>query len=227
MALIQVAHDNGEAHPMTDLATYLDQSTALHKHLCPRQVLGARIGMYAAELLELELPQTNKRLVAFVETDGCFADGISVTTGCWFGRRTLRLMDYGKVAATFVDTQTDRALRIWPNPLARSRAADYAPSERRRWHMYLAAYQVMPTAELLRAEEVTLAISLAAIISRPGVRVHCDQCGEEIINEREVRLGSQTLCRSCAGEHYYYRAGQADYIVDDSLSLVSPIPLVR
>jgi formylmethanofuran dehydrogenase subunit E len=212
---------------MAHLSTYLEQSAALHKHLCPRQVLGARIGMYAAELLNLELPQTSKRLIAFVETDGCFADGISVTTACWLGRRTLRLIDYGKVAATFVDTHTERALRIWPNPLARSRVVDYAPNERSRWHMYLAAYQVMPTDELLCAEAVTLSISLATLISRPGVRVTCEQCGEEIINEREIQLDGQTLCRGCAGEGYYYRAGRADYIVDDTLSLANPLVLVH
>ena len=212
---------------MTHLASYLEQSAALHKHLCPRQVLGARIGMYAAELLDLELPQTNKRLIAFVETDGCFADGISVTTGCWLGRRTLRLIDYGKVAATFVDTRTARAIRIWPDPLARSRATEYASAERGRWHMYLAAYQVMPTAELLRAEAVDLRLDLAAIVSRPGVRVRCAICDEEVINEREVVVEGEILCRSCAGEHYYRRADQADLIVDASLSLASPLVLVR
>ena len=188
---------------MSDLTTFLEQSSALHKHLCPRQVLGARIGMYAAELFGLELPQSGKRLLAFVETDGCFADGVSVATGCWFGRRTLRLIDYGKVAATFVDTRINRAIRIWPDPCARDRAATYASDERSRWHMYLAAYEVMPIAELLLAEEVVLSIDLAALISRPGVRVNCTVCGEEIINEREVWRDGKLLGRSCAGERYY------------------------
>ena len=57
-----------------------------------------------------ELPQTDKRLYTFVETDGCFADGVMVATGCSLGHRTLRLIDYGKVAATFVDTR-ERAKR--------------------------------------------------------------------------------------------------------------------
>jgi formylmethanofuran dehydrogenase subunit E len=89
---------------MLALNQLLDRSAELHNHLCPRQVLGVRIGMYAGELLGLELPQTDKRLYTFVETDGCFADGVSVAAGCWLGRRTMRLMDYGKVAAVFVDT---------------------------------------------------------------------------------------------------------------------------
>ena len=183
--------------------------------------------MYAAELLDLDLPQTSKRLIAFVETDGCFADGISVTTGCWLGRRTLRLIDYGKVAATFVDTRTARAIRIWPNPLARSRAADYASAERSRWHMYLAAYQIMPAHELLRAEEVNLTMDLAAMISRPGVRVSCTACDEEIINEREVVIQGEILCRSCAGERYYERADEPGVLLDGSLPLAGPAKRAR
>jgi len=161
-----------------------------------------------------------KRLFAFVETDGCFADGVSVATGCWFGRRTLRLMDYGKVAATFVDTRTDRAIRIWPDPRARNRAATYAPDEHRRWHMYLAAYQVMPTNELLRAEEVELTVDLAAMISRPGVRMNCAECGEEIINEREVLRDGKTFCRSCAGEHYYQHRSDVALVLPETLASV-------
>jgi formylmethanofuran dehydrogenase subunit E len=77
-----------------------------HDHLCPRQVLGVRMGIYAAELLALDLPQNDKRLFTFVETDGCLIDGLAVATGCWVGNRTMRVIDYGKSAATFVDTLT-------------------------------------------------------------------------------------------------------------------------
>jgi formylmethanofuran dehydrogenase subunit E len=185
------------------LAQLLAHSAELHKHLCPRQVLGARMGMLVGELLGLSLPQTNKRLFAFVETDGCFADGVSVATGCWLGRRTMRLVDYGKVAATFVDTRSGRAIRIWPSPAARDQARAYAPQAKSRWHAYLAAYQLMPSAELLAWAEVELAVDLAAIISRPGVRAACARCGEEIINQREVVQDGAALCQSCATGGYY------------------------
>src|SRR6266496_310143 len=118
---------------MTEIQTFLDHASALHNHLCPRQVLGIRMGMYAAELLNLSLPQSDKRLYTFVETDGCFADGVAVATGCWLGHRTMRLMDYGKVGATFVDTQTEHAFRIWPHPNARQGAVCYAPKTEGHW----------------------------------------------------------------------------------------------
>jgi formylmethanofuran dehydrogenase subunit E len=185
------------------LAALLQQSAALHAHLCPRQVLGVRMGLLGGRLLGLDVPQTGKRLLAFVETDGCAADGVAVATGCTVGHRTLRVIDFGKVAVTLVDTETERAVRITPSPRSRTRALDYAPDARSRWHAQLAAYQIMPDDELLIARPVVLRVSLEALLSKPGRRVTCEACGEEIINEREVVHEGTVLCRACAGERYY------------------------
>ena len=193
-----------EQQSLKDLAPYLEQTAALHKHLCPRQVLGVRMGLYAAALLGVPVPQEDKRLFAFVESDGCFADGVSVATGCWLGHRTLRPVDLGKAAATFVDTETGRAIRIRPCPGARERAEQCAPEAPDRWHAQLEAYQVMADEELLEARPVTLTLSLQAIISRPGLRVLCEGCCEEIMNEREVIRGGRVLCRVCSGLERYY-----------------------
>lgn len=188
---------------MDQLTELLRESAARHCHLCPRQVLGARMGLRAARLLDLALPQTNKRLLTLVETDGCFADGVSVATGCWVGRRTLRVVDFGKVAATFVDTHTGQAVRLAARRSARGLAADYAPEARGRWEAQLLGYQCMPDALLLDECAVALTTPLAQILSRPGQLAVCQVCGEEIINEREVARAGQVLCRTCAGESYY------------------------
>jgi formylmethanofuran dehydrogenase subunit E len=116
----------------------------------------------------------------------------------------MRLVDYGKVAVTFVDTATGKALRISPQPAARARALEYAPGEPDSWHAQLAAYRTMPATELLAVEEVRLTVSLEEIISRPGLRVTCRACGEEIMNAREVLVGGVLLCRRCAGYDSYY-----------------------
>jgi formylmethanofuran dehydrogenase subunit E len=144
-----------------------------------------------------------KRLLSIVETDGCGMDGIAVTTSCSVGRRTLRVLDFGKVAATLVDTRNERAVRIIPHPQARTRAQHFAPDAPSRWHAYLEAYQVMPDAELLVVRPVVLTQPLAEILSKPGARTVCEACGEEIINEREVFHAGRILCRACAGESYY------------------------
>lgn len=175
----------------------------LHEHLCPRQVLGVRMGIHAASILGIDLPRTDKRLFTFVETDGCFADGIAVGTGCWLGRRTLRLIDYGKVAATFVDTHTNRAIRIRPHPNARQRALSAVPAAPSRWHAYREAYQRLPPDLLLDVQSVDLTVSVAALISHPGARVTCVQCHEEINNAREIWRAGNPWCRGCAGDRYY------------------------
>ncbi len=186
----------------------LDRSAALHDHLCPRQVLGVRMGMLAADLLALDLPQTNKRLYTFLETDGCFADGVATATGCWLGHRTLRLMDYGKVAATFIDTKTSQAFRVHVHTEARQRAREVEPEARSRWHAQLSAYQYLPNDELLVWQPVQLSLSMEALLSRPGVRVNCARCGEEILNEREVMVNGEPVCHACLSEAYYQPEGQ-------------------
>ena len=182
----------------------LRQSAALHSHLCPRQVLGVRIGLLAGKLLGLEVPRQDKRLLAIVETDGCAADGVAVATGCWVGKRTLRIEDFGKVAATFVDTHTGRTVRVAPRSQARDLALDYAPEAQGHWEAQLLGYQRVPDDELLTWQEVTLTASVEKIVSRPGLRVVCDRCGEEVMNEREVIREGAILCRACAGSAYYH-----------------------
>ena len=181
----------------------LAQSAELHSHICPRQVIGVRMGMLAAELLTLALPQPKKRLLTIVETDGCFSDGVAVAANCWVGRRTMRVEDYGKVAATFIDTETQTAVRIAPHPQARQDAAAFAPEANNRWEAMLFGYQRMPTSQLLIAEMVTLNTPVATLISKAGMRAECQRCGEEIMNEREVHLAGEVLCRACADGGYY------------------------
>ncbi|MCP4420578.1 MAG: formylmethanofuran dehydrogenase [Chloroflexi bacterium] len=189
---------------MALFAELLTQSAVLHKHLCPRQVLGVRMGLFAADLLGLELPQSRKRLLTIMETDGCGADGVAVATNCWVGRCTMRIEDFGKMAATFVDTKTETAVRIYPHPLCRENTMKYAPEAKNKWQGYLLGYQRMPTKELLAYQIVKLHQPITEIVSNPGIRTLCDRCGEEIINQREKMQGDITLCRGCAGESYYY-----------------------
>ena len=179
-------------------------ASARHKHLCPRQVLGARCAIAATTILALEVPRSDKRLLVIVETDGCFVDGVEAVTGVSVGGRTLRVEDYGKIAATFVDVKTELALRVAPQIDVRTRARDYAPEHTRRYFAMLHGYQRMPDNELLSIQWVNMSTPVAAIISRASARAICNKCGEEIINEREVEGDREVLCRLCAGDGYYW-----------------------
>lgn len=188
---------------MLSLELLLHKSAISHTHLCPRQILGVRIGLAGMNALHFSDHPEKKRLLIISETDGCFVDGITAATGCTVGHRTLRVQDYGKVAATFIDTQTCRAVRVAPLPDIREKANTYAPGEPRRYFAQMRAYQVMTNDEMLTLQEVILGTPVKQIISRPGVRVNCEVCGEEIINNREILCDGLTLCRACDGDSYY------------------------
>ena len=181
----------------------LEKSSRDHSHLCPRQILGVRMGLCGLKALDVAANQGSKRLLVITETDGCFADGLTAATNCTVGHRTLRVEDYGKAAATFVDTQSGLAIRVAPTLDIRERAYQYAPDEPRHYFAQMQAYQVMPDEQMFTITAVHLAASIAEIVSRPGVRVNCDGCDEEIMNEREVHKNGQVLCKACASHAYY------------------------
>jgi formylmethanofuran dehydrogenase subunit E len=186
-----------------DIQHLLEKSTRDHSHLCPRQILGVRIGLAGMKALGFSEPPTKKQLLVISETDGCFVDGVIAATDCTVGHRTLRVEDYGKVAATFVDTQTGRAIRVAPRLDIRERACAFVLGEERHYFAQMQAYQVMPDEDMFTFSEVRLVVPVGEIVSRPGMRVQCEVCGEEIMNERELHRSGMTLCRSCADSGYY------------------------
>jgi len=187
----------------SSLSNLLKQSSARHDHLCPRQVLGVRMGLAGLAAIGLEAPMPHKAALVIIETDGCFADGIEVATGATVGHRMLRVKDFGKIAAIFANIQTGQAVRLAPQLGVRKRARLYAPEVKTRYYAQLKGYRLMPENELFSFEEVLLEPPLGTIISRPGLRSKCDRCGEEIINARQVTVGKETLCAVCAGAGYY------------------------
>jgi formylmethanofuran dehydrogenase subunit E len=200
-----------------DIQPLLELSSRNHAHLCPRQILGVRIGLAGIQALGFHEPPKKKQLLVISETDGCFVDGVIAATGCTVGHRTLRVEDYGKVAATFVDTVIGRAVRVAPTLDIREKAYAYAPDESRHYFAQMQAYQVMPDELMLTVQSVVLNTPVEQIISRPGVRVNCDLCGEEIMNEREVHQNGHTLCPSCAGGGYYQANQQMVFHLSRSL----------
>ena len=157
---------------LTPLVSRMDElltASATHHHrICPRQVLGVRMGLLAGHILEISLPQLEKRLLTIAETDGCFVDGLSAATGCYVGKRTLRIEDYGKTAATFVDTRTEQAIRITPRSNVRELAWEYAPSAHNKWEAQLIGYQSLPDDLLLSSQWVELTVPVGQIIGQAG-----------------------------------------------------------
>ncbi len=186
-----------------DINPFLDIASSDHSHLCPRQILGVRFGLRGMLVHNFDLSLRPKHLLVIAETDGCFVDGVIAVTKCTVGHRTLRIEDYGKIAATFVNVKTNQAIRISPTLDVREKANLYAPEEKRHYFAQMQAYQSMPDEELMIVQDVTLNFSVSELISHAGKRVNCERCGEEIINERERIVEGKIFCRSCAGNGYY------------------------
>jgi formylmethanofuran dehydrogenase subunit E len=193
----------GEALPLWEqpFDDLLAEAVRFHGHLCPGQVLGVRMVRAGCRTLGVGAPRrAGKRLVVLVEIDRCATDAIQVLTGVSLGKRTLKHLDYGKMAATFADVVTGQAVRVVARDDARERAPAWAPGESDPRRAQAAAYRVMPEDLLLRLEPVVVH---PGWLDRRRVRVFCEACGEGINYDRGVTAAGRTLCRPCSGEGYY------------------------
>jgi len=183
----------------------LKESVRLHGHLCPGQVLGVRIAMRGLKEIGIDDPKgrDRKSLIVFVEMDRCATDAIQSVTGCSLGKRTMRFMDYGKMAATFVNLSTGKAVRVIAKEEARERARELFPDIEDKYRAQLEAYKVMRDDELFETMPVIVKLRPEDMPGRPLRRVRCELCGEYVQDMREVIKNGKVLCRFCAEGGYY------------------------
>lgn len=189
---------------MKSLEEYLALAAQSHGHMCPGQVLGVRMAMLGLRELGIDDPaKYRRRLLTFVEIDRCATDAVSLVTGCRLGKCSLKFVDYGKVAATFVDLETQRAVRVVARDDSRAKAKKMYPELGDSAKQQLEAYKAMPDSDLFALQRVKVNLPPEDMPGRPRSRVTCEQCGEGINDGRERHAGNRVLCRSCAGESYY------------------------
>jgi len=190
---------------MKSLQEYLDDAAVAHGHLCAGQVLGVRMAMFGLKKLGLEDPQgkDRKRIVTFVEIDRCATDAVMVVTGCRLGKRALKFRDWGKVAATFVNVETGKAVRVAARESSKALAKSMHPEIENKNQQQMLAYREMSDEQLFQAQPVHVELPPEEFPGYKGERIVCAQCGEGINFHREVQLGAKTVCRGCAGERYY------------------------
>ena len=163
------------------------------------------MAMLGLEMLGISDPyhKDRKRLVTFVEIDRCATDAIGVVTGCRLGKRALKFRDFGKMAATFVDLETNKAVRISAKDSSKERARELYPQLESKNQQQMRAYAEMPTDELFTAQWVRIDLPAEEMPGYKAERVVCANCGESIAFRREVLRDGKTLCLACAGESYY------------------------
>jgi formylmethanofuran dehydrogenase subunit E len=195
---------------MRSLEELLKESAASHGHRCAGQVLGVRLAMAGCREVGIDEPKGCKKLVVLVEIDRCATDAIQAVTGCSLGKRTLKFLDYGKMAATFVNTETRKAVRILAKDDARSQAPLYAPDTANPHEAQKQAYGVMPEELLFSIQPARIDIAEENMPGFRGARVICASCGEGINLRREVRVGERTLCIPCAQGSWRFGAASGD-----------------
>ena len=190
---------------MKSLDEYLRDAEEAHGHLCAGQVLGVRMAMLGLEELGIEDPRgkDRKRLVTFVEIDRCATDAVAVVTGCRLGKRALKFRDWGKVAATFVDVETGKAVRIAARESSKALARQMHPEIENKNQQQMLAYREMSQADLFTMQWVKVDLAPEEFPGYKGERIVCDECGEGINFRREVRRQGKVLCQFCAGGGYY------------------------
>jgi formylmethanofuran dehydrogenase subunit E len=189
---------------MESFAALLEKSTQIHGHICAGQVIGVRMAMIGLREINISDPRRQrKEFYVLVEIDRCATDAIQTVTGCSLGKRSLKWLDYGIMAATFVHLKDDRAVRVTAREEAREAAGKYCPDIEDKYQRQLEAYRIMPEEELFRIEPVMVRIPACDLPGRPQRRVQCQTCGDWVQDCRDVEIDGRTLCKPCAEGGYY------------------------
>jgi formylmethanofuran dehydrogenase subunit E len=189
-----------------DFDHLLEESACAHGHLCPGQVVGVRMATLGCRLLGLDDPRGPdqiKKFIVYVEMDRCAADAIAHVTGARLGRRSLKFVDYGILAATFVRLDRFDAYRVISTEEARQLTHLYAPGVLKKAHQQIEAYKRMPECVLFRVQKVRVPFSESDMPGPTRFKVTCARCGQVVRDGKEIIEAGLPFCRPCARGAYF------------------------
>ena len=198
---------------LSDFDRLLEDSARIHGHLCPGQVLGVKMSILGLHQIGIDDPKgkDRKSIIVFVEMDRCATDAVQSVTGCSLGHRTMKFVDYGKMAATFLNLKTGKAVRVLAKEESRQTAKDLFPGIENNYAAQLKAYKVMSDDALFEVTEVSVAVKPEDMPGRPLSRVQCSKCGEYVQDMREEKVDGKVCCRHCAKGGYYVSLNEDCY----------------
>ena len=199
---------------MESFEVLLESSADAHGHLCPGQIVGVRMAMLGCRLIGLDEPTSHdqiKKLIVYVEMDRCTADAVAHVTGVKLGRRSLKFVDYGIMAASFLNLETGKAFRIISTEDARDLAAVYAPDIAEKGPRQLDAYRRMPDSVLFRVQKVRVDLDECDLPGPTRRKVACSICGQVIRDRREALMDNHPVCRPCSGTCYFSDAREVSW----------------
>ncbi|AEC52596.1 hypothetical protein PNA2_1681 [Pyrococcus sp. NA2] len=211
--------DLSEAIRDRDLEVILEYAKMFHGHICPYLALGIRASIIAMEELGVERlgfeESVDEAILAIVETNSCFTDGVQVTTGCTLGNNSLIYLDTGKTALTLVKRGSWEGVRVYVDaeelrkyyPEGATelfekvvKRREGTPEERKKlarlWEETGKKFLKLPK-EVFKIKRVKIPpIEQAPIFES----VRCSECGELVMAPKVIYLDGRPLCKSCAGE---------------------------
>ena len=191
---------------MESIDELLERCEQSHGHLCAGQLLGVRMALLGCEQLGIQDPHGSdrKKLIVWVEIDRCMTDAVGAVTATRLGKRTLKFLDYGKVAATFLNLETGAAVRIVARESARELADQRHPEIASKKQRQMITYREATDHELFSTSAVEISVNEMDLPGHPRSRVTCQECGEGVNDGRELKtVDHGVLCQSCAFGTYY------------------------
>ncbi len=173
-------------------AVMLEEAGRFHGDFCAGIEIGTRMTLCGLRNLGIADPKSadRKKLMVFVEIDRCATDAIMALTGCRPGKRTMKVLDYGKMAATFVNLETEQAVRV----AVRKKREDGEDPD----------FGSVPEEELFSVTHVNVPLRPEDLPGKPLRRCECARCGEDILDGREFNSQGRTLCKPCFEKRNYY-----------------------
>ncbi|MBZ2166414.1 FmdE family protein [Methanobacterium spitsbergense] len=192
---------------MSDFNILLEKGRNFHGEICPGIVIGTRIAMVGMRELGMDPMERNRDLMVYVEIDRCMADAVQAVTGISMGHRTLKYKDYGKFAATFLDLSTGKAVRVSTveGPREPPQSDDKTKNAKPDMKGMVEKLSKVKEEELLVIEEVKVDIGKHDVPGFPKYRAYCEECGDRVLDKREVIIDGKTLCKACAESPYYQK----------------------
>jgi formylmethanofuran dehydrogenase subunit E len=219
--MIKIRAEIEEMIESDDLAGLLTRTGEIHGHHCVGSAMGVMAAHRAMKELGVKESTGMEHVLAIVETNNCFSDGVQVVTGCTFGNNALIYVDYGKTAFTLL-RRDGEGIRLAAKPEAGEILKNRNPEATELYNKVVTkrsrstedeermlelnkkhCYKVLsiPAEEVFTIEKVK--IEPPARYSRILKSHICAMCGEKVMETRAVIKDGKTLCIPCAGSEYH------------------------
>jgi formylmethanofuran dehydrogenase subunit E len=182
---------------MSEYEILFNKAKAFHGHVCPGIVLGTRLTIAGMRELGMDPMKSQHNLIVYIEIDRCGSDAVQAITGCSLGHRSLKHKDFGKFAASFVDLETKKAVRV---SVHEKKRAEHDKLDQKEVIKILGE---CPEEEILKIERVKIDVPDDDIPGFPHGKAICSICNEQVMDNRHILAGGKPVCKNCGTASYY------------------------